>query len=242
MLKVRFAQRSAVTWTLGFLIAAVPLEFTHGEERDPICIEASATSSLENQFHSLNIEPSELLARLVWAESESLISGPTALAEKCEAQFVTYAKAIAWTVRARVELAKRNANLKKKFGSDWYGVVFKKDQFNPAVSKKSNFRKFFVCPQKSTRFLKYWFAVRELADKVTDKHTLSPLVTTPFERSEGYSLIAHLYYPLSLQATTTPPTWVTQFKQAKQEVRSLKLDGLTLNNACLWMFREKAHE
>lgn len=242
MLKISGAQFLRLPWSLGLLIALALGEFGYSEERDPICMENAASPSLESQFHHLSIEPAELLARLVWAEMESLISGPNAKPNKCAAKFETYAKAIAWTVRARVELSKRYPHLRKQFGADWYGVVFKKDQFNPAISKKSEYRKFFICPQKSPRFLKHWKGTHELADKVTDKHTLSPLVTTPLELSEGYSLIAHLYYPLSQQTTKIPPEWVTALERTKQNVRELKFDGITLGDECLWLFREKVRK
>ncbi|MBX9766848.1 MAG: hypothetical protein K2X47_06215, partial [Bdellovibrionales bacterium] len=145
-------------------------------------------------------------------------------------------------VRSRVELSRRFPRHRKTFGTDWYGVIFQRNQFNPAVSKKSAFRKLFMCPQKSPRFIESWARVRETAEKVTDKHSLSPLVTTPFEKSEGYSLVTHLYYPQSIQATNPPAEWVTAKKKEKLEVRGLKLDGVSLSDECLWMYREKKNE
>ena len=216
-------------------IASAFPSVSQSEERDPICLESSSAESVESKFLSLNVEDAELLARLTWAETESLLSGPKAGA--CVKNFDVYAKAIAWVVRARVDLARRNARHRKLFGSGWYGVIFKKGQFNPAVSRKSAFQKLFICPQKSSRFLKHWLQTQELADKVLDKHSLSPLVATRFEMSEGYSLVSHLYYPLSSQATSEPPAWVRDLRARKLQVRGLKLDGLSLSDDCLWMFR-----
>jgi hypothetical protein len=207
-----------------------------GEERDPLCLDATQAGSLESTFRSLNIDEAELLARLVLAETESLMSNDGNLS--CEKHFDAYANAIAWTLRSRVELSRRSTAQNRRFGNGWYGVIFKRNQYPSAVSQNSKFHKFFTCPQKSPRFLKSWFEMRNLTDKVTDGESISPLIISAHEISKGYSTITSFGSTFSKPASSNSPNRNNGYPRV-QRVRGLMVDGIMLSDRCLSLFRDK---
>jgi hypothetical protein len=59
---------------------------------------------------------------------------------------------IAWGVMNRVRLSAVSARARRDYGSGVVGVIFKPQQFNPAVSLKSAFSREFLCPRDAFRW------------------------------------------------------------------------------------------
>lgn len=158
----------------------------------PKCLERDPTDSVEYVAAKAKLSPKELLARLVYAEALSTGFGDDDLVHE----------AIAWGVMNRVRLAEHSASSKRSYGSGIRGVVFKKGQFNPAVSLKSPFSKDFLCPKERA----LWRMALEAAGKAMAGRK-NPFIQTPWEQESGLSLVVNFYYPKSVQANGTHAPW-----------------------------------
>lgn len=158
----------------------------------PQCLSREPSDSLEFVAAKAKLSEKELLARLVYAEALSTGFGDDALVHE----------AIAWGVMNRVRLAGRSESMKKSYGSGIRGVVFKKGQFNPAVSLKSPFSRDFMCPKERT----IWRLAVAAAGKAMAGER-NPLIQTPWEQEHSLSLVVNFYYPKSMQAKGPYPPW-----------------------------------
>jgi len=158
----------------------------------PKCLARDSSDSIEFVATKAKLSQKELLARLVYAEALSTGIGDNPLVHE----------AIAWGVMNRVRLAERSESMKKSFGSGTRGVIFKKGQFNPAVSRKSPFSRDFLCPKEST----LWRMALDAAEKAMAGEK-NPLIQTPWEQENNLSLVVNFYYPKSVQAKGPYPPW-----------------------------------
>ena len=158
----------------------------------PKCLTRDASDSIEFVAAKAKLSQKELLARLVYAEALSTGFGDAPLMHE----------AIAWGVMNRVRLAARSESMKKSYGSDIRGVVFRKGQFNPAVSTRSPFSRDFLCPKERT----LWRLALEAAGKAMAGEK-NPLIQTPWEQEHNLSLVVNFYYPKSVQAKGPYPPW-----------------------------------
>jgi hypothetical protein len=158
----------------------------------PKCLARDASDSVEFLAAKAKLSPKELLARLVYAEALSTGIGDDPLVHE----------AIAWGVMNRVRLAERSESMKRSYGSGIRGVVFKKGQFNPAVSLKSPFSKDFMCPKERA----IWRLSLEAAGKAMAGEK-NPFIQTSWEQENHLSLVVNFYYPKSIQAEGPYPPW-----------------------------------
>ena len=158
----------------------------------PKCLQRDSSDSVEFVAAKAKLSQKELLARLVYAEALSTGIGDDPLVHE----------AIAWGVMNRVRLAERSESMKKSYGSGIRGVVFKKGQFNPAVSLKSPFSKDFLCPKERA----IWRLAVAAAGKAMAGER-NPLIQTPWEQEHSLSLVVNFYYPKSIQARGPYPPW-----------------------------------
>ena len=158
----------------------------------PKCLAREPSDTVEYTAAKARLSPKELLARLVYAEALSTGFGDDPLVHE----------AIAWGVMNRVWLAERSESMKKSFGSGIRGVVFRKGQFNPAVSPRSPFSKDFLCPKEPALWR---FALEAAAKAMTGER--NPLIQTPWEHENHLSLVVNFYYPRSVQAKGPYPPW-----------------------------------
>jgi hypothetical protein len=142
----------------------------------------------------LRVKPSEaeLLARLAHAEGIS-----TGFPDDPRVY-----EAIAWGVMNRVRLAEASPRMRRRYGSGVAGVIFRKGQFNPAVSPRSRFSKAFLCPEHTDRWR---FAVAAAGTALAGQN--NPFIETPWEKTHGLSLVANFYYPNSVQARGPLAPW-----------------------------------
>ena len=136
--------------------------------------------------------PEELLARLVYGESHSTAFPDDPLVYQ----------GIAWGVMNRVRLGDASARMRKRYGKGVAGVIFRKSQFNPAVSPRSPFSKDFLCPKTPAR----WRLAMESARQALQGQQ-NPLIQTAWEKRHGLSLVVNFYYPQSIQARGPVPPW-----------------------------------
>ena len=158
----------------------------------PKCLTRDAADSVEFVAAKAKLSQKELLARLVYAEALSTGFGDDPLVHE----------AIAWGVMNRVRLAERSESMMKSYGSGIRGVIFKKGQFNPAVSPKSTFSKDFLCPKERM----IWRLAMAAAGKAMAGEK-NPLIQTPWEQGHNLSLVVNFYYPKSVQARGPYPPW-----------------------------------
>ncbi|OPY05517.1 MAG: hypothetical protein A4E67_01888 [Syntrophaceae bacterium PtaB.Bin038] len=158
----------------------------------PKCLARDPSDTVEYTVAKARPSQRELLARLVYAEALSTGIGDDPLVHE----------AIAWGVMNRVRLAERSESAKRSYGSGIRGVVFKKDQFNPAVSPRSPFSKDFLCPKEPA----LWKMAFEAAGKVLAGGK-NPFIQTLWEQENGLSLVVNFYYPKSVQAQGPHPPW-----------------------------------
>ena len=175
---------------VGFLVIAPVL--CAAADVAPKCLERDPSDSVEYVAAKAKLSPKELLARLVYAEALSTGFGDDPLVHE----------AIAWGVMNRVRLAEHSASSKRSYGSGIRGVVFKKGQFNPAVSPKSPFSKDFLCPKERA----LWRMALEAADKAMAGGK-NPFIQTLWEQENDLSLVVNFYYPKSVQAKGTHAPW-----------------------------------
>ena len=158
----------------------------------PRCLARDPSDTVEYVAAKAKLSPAELLARLVYAEALSTGIGDDPLVHE----------AIAWGVMNRVRLAERSESAKRSYGSGIRGVVFKKGQFNPAVSPRSPFSKDFLCPKERA----LWQMAVEAAGKAMAGGR-NPFIQTPLEQDNGLSLVVNFYYPKSIQADGIHAPW-----------------------------------
>jgi hypothetical protein len=158
----------------------------------PKCLARDASDSVEFLAAKAKLTQKELLARLVYAEALSTGIGDDPLVHE----------AIAWGVMNRVRLAERSESMKKSYGSGIRGVVFKKGQFNPAVSPRSPFSRDFLCPKERA----IWRLSLEAAGKAMAGEK-NPFIQTSWEQGNNLSLVVNFYYPKSIQAKGPYPPW-----------------------------------
>ncbi|MBF0118788.1 MAG: cell wall hydrolase [Desulfobacterales bacterium] len=170
------------------LILIIPLESL----AEPICLSPNEGKTIEEIIKSHKIQESELLARLAYAEGKSTGFPDDPLVYK----------GIAWGVMNRVRLSKASINMEKVFGKGISGVIFKKGQFNPAISKRSQFSKDFLCPDNVERFA----IVQKIAEEAIIGEN-NPFIQTAWEKEHNISLVVNFYYPSSIQAKGTLAPW-----------------------------------
>lgn len=158
----------------------------------PACLSPTPGKSIESALVAGGVESLELLARLVYAESISTGLGGDPLVPH----------AIAWGVMNRVRLGDRSPSMQRTYGRGIQGVVFKKGQFNPAVSERSQFSREFLCPEDGER----WRLARAAAETALNGRG-NPLIMTGWEREHNLSLIVNFYYPQSVQAKGPLAPW-----------------------------------
>jgi hypothetical protein len=163
-----------------------------GANDAPKCLARDPSDSVEFVAAKAKLSQKDLLARLVYAESLSTGFGDDPLVHE----------AIAWGVMNRVRLAERSESMKKSYGSGIRGVVFRKGQFNPAVSPQSPFSKDFLCPKERALWR---LAVAAAAKAMAGEK--NPLIQTPWEQENNLSLVVNFYYPKSIQARGPYPPW-----------------------------------
>ncbi|MEI2780996.1 MAG: hypothetical protein V9H25_06920 [Candidatus Competibacter sp.] len=87
-------------------------------------------------------------------------------------------QAIAWGVMNRVRLGEASSAMRRRYGDGVAGVIFRKGQFNPAVSPRSPFSRDFLCPQDSAR----WGLAMEAA-QIALRGRDNPFIQTAWERA-----------------------------------------------------------
>jgi hypothetical protein len=161
-------------------------------EELPLCIERSQSSSIEAQISVHSIPQVELLSRLVYAESQSTGFPDDPLVYQ----------GIAWGVMNRVRVGEKFPSKARIYGVGIAGVIFKKGQFNPAISLKSPYSKEFLCPRHGARW--QWALDASQAAQQSDQN---PFLQTSWEQQHGVSLVVNFYYPASIQARAPEAPW-----------------------------------
>lgn len=158
----------------------------------PVCMVLDPKASVESIVSEQLISDQELLARLVYAEG---------LSTGFPDEQAVY-DAIGWGVMNRVRLGEASQSMRRAYGQGIGGVIFKKGQFNPAVSKRSPFSKAFLCPDN----VLHWRMAKTAAAKAI-KGTSNPFIHTSWERRHDLSLVVNFYYPQSVQAREKLAPW-----------------------------------
>lgn len=158
----------------------------------PACFSQDGQTSTELIIDSHPMSDQELLGRLVYAEGMSTGFGDDRLVYD----------SIAWGVMNRVRLGKVSHSMQRAYGSGIRGVIFKKGQFNPAVSKRSQFSKTFLCPDHTSR----WTMAQSAAEAAI-KGAGNPFIQTSWEQQNNLSLVVNFYYPHSVQAQGRFAPW-----------------------------------
>lgn len=174
---------------LGLLLLGLPALALAGV---PICITVGDGESIEQAVRRHDPPALELLARLAHAEGRSTGHPADPLVYE----------AIAWGVMNRVRLGERSEAMRRRYGEGIAGVIFRKGQFNPAVSPRSRFSRELLCPSDHHSWaLATAGATAALAGKG------NPFVETEWERRQGLSLVVNFYYPNSVQARGPVAPW-----------------------------------
>lgn len=177
---------------LVLLIAWISPKQLLAEQLLPSCLTMNPNGSIAQTVLKTQPSSSELLARLVYAESRS-----TGFSEDHRVY-----QGIAWGVMNRVRLGEASPALRQRYGQGVSGVIFQRGQFNPAVSPRSPFSRDFLCPQDQTSWGQATTAA-SLALRGED----NPFIQTDWERRHGLSLVVNFYYPRSIQARGPLPPW-----------------------------------
>jgi hypothetical protein len=158
----------------------------------PACLTLQPASPVETSLKAAKISDAELLARLVYAEAAS-----TGFPDHRPVY-----EAIAWGVMNRVRLGDVSPSMQNVYGRGVRGVIFRKGQFNPAVSKKSPFSREFLCPRDPHR----WSMAQAAAQSAINGQ-INPFIATSWEKKHGISLVVNFYYPRSVQAKAPLAPW-----------------------------------
>ncbi len=187
------------TGVVGKLLVAVllnaSLPLAAGDEPVPVtpaCLTRGEGETTREAVLKIQPPEVELLARLTYAEASS-----TGFQDDPR----VYA-GIAWGVMNRVRLSAVSATARRDYGSGVAGVIFKPQQFNPAVSLKSPFSRDFLCPRDAGR----WTLAQEAARRALEAAD-NPFIQTPWEHKQGLSLVVNFYYPQSVQARGPLAPW-----------------------------------
>jgi len=188
------SETAVKSFRLFALIAAVMIcRIPDSSAQDlPVCLTCDGCPSIESLIAASKVAERELLSRLVYAESASTGS----------ADDPNVYEAIAWGVMNRVRLGEASGSMRGVYGEGVRGVIFKKGQFNPAVSRRSQFSKEFLCPRSAPRW-----AMACRAAEVALNGSDNPFIQTPWEKEHGVSLVVNFYYPLSVQAKAPTAPW-----------------------------------
>lgn len=188
-LHIQRAQRLGLSLLVGVLS---PIAVVLASENLPQCHSRGPGGSMEGVVMGASPTTSELLSRLAYAEARS-----TGFPEDP----LVY-EGIAWGVMNRVRLGEASRKMRRQFGEGVAGVIFRKGQFNPAVSPRSAFANDFLCPRDGARW--------RLAVAAATKALLgngNPFIQTEWERTRGLSLMVNFYYPASTQARGPLAPW-----------------------------------
>jgi hypothetical protein len=158
----------------------------------PACLTVGGRETIQSAVLNTRPDPAELLARLIYAESRS-----TGFADDAHVY-----RALAWGVMNRVRLGEASSAMRRRYGDGIAGVIFRKGQFNPAVSPRSPFSRDFLCPQDSAR----WGLAMEAA-QIALRGRDNPFIQTAWEHRHGLSLVVNFYYPGSSQARGPLAPW-----------------------------------
>ena len=90
---------------------------------------------------------------------------------------------------SRVRLDEASLSLGRRYGNGIPGVIFRKGQFNPAVSSRSPFSRDLLCPQAPAR----WQLAAEAAQQAL-RGQGNPFIQTPWEKAHGLSLVVNFYF------------------------------------------------
>ena len=196
------------------------LSYSAFAEVIPACLSSDPKASVESVTTSNNISDQELLARLVYAEGLSTGFPDDQLVYD----------AIAWGVMNRVRLGKSSQRMQHAYGKSIHGVIFKKGQFNPAISKRSPFSKAFLCPDHAM----HWNMARGAAKRAI-KGVNNPFIQTPWEKRNGLSLVVNFYYPKSTQAKGTIAPW--EGNKSLSFIGDILIDGKMLSADLIRFYR-----
>ncbi len=177
--------------TCACLAALLALPLTAGADL-PTCLATTEGATIEAVVRRHAPMDQELLARLAHAEGRSTGHPNDPLVYE----------GIAWGVMNRVRLAERSPTLRRRYGTGLAGVVFRKGQFNPAVSSRSRFSRELLCPSDPAT----WRLADEAAARALRGQD-NPFVQTGWERQHGLSLVVNFYYPGSEQAKGPHAPW-----------------------------------
>ena len=158
----------------------------------PACLARAAGETTHTALMKIQPADAELLARLAYAEGRS-----TGFADDHRVY-----QGIAWGVMNRVRLSEISATARRQYGGGVAGVIFKPQQFNPAVSLRSPFSKDFLCPQDPAR----WRLAVDAA-RAARRGQDNPFTQTLWEQRHGRSLVVNFYYPHSSQARGPLAPW-----------------------------------
>ncbi len=188
----------------------------------PLCIKLKETSTIELSVK--NLQDSAVLTRLVYAEGISTGYPDDPLVFE----------AIAWGVMNRVRLAEASQTKRRLYGSGIRGVIFKKGQFNPAVSRQSRFSKEFLCPTLTPS----WDLAVKAAEKAL-KGEGNPFLETPWEKAHNLSLVTGFYYPHSIQARSRLAPW--ENSRGMRFIGDVTIGGKALSSERVRFYRLTAH-
>lgn len=201
---------------------------------EPVCLKRPDGNTIQQVMEEVKIEDSELLARLVFAESLSTGVHRDPICRGLEREIL---EAITWGVFNRVHLAAKKPRFQKKYGDGLAGVIFKKGQFNPAISHRSRFSKYFLCPSRWPDWERLWGVAMAAVGKASQYPLKNPFLLTVWEKKEGLSLVTHFYYPKSSQKSATLPKWVDISDGSTTLVRDLYISGAHIKPECIYFFR-----
>jgi len=202
------------------MLLVLILSSTTLAEGMPECMISDPDESIESIAIDKQISRQELLARLVYAEGLS-----TGFADNK----LIY-EAIAWGVMNRVCLGEASQAMRHAYGRGIQGVIFKKGQFNPAVSKRSPFSKAFLCPDHFQR----WKMATDAAGKAI-RGIDNPFIQTPWEKRHDLSLVVNFYYPQSIQAKGKLAPW--EENKSLSFIGDILIDGKTLSAKNIRFYR-----
>lgn len=186
----------------------------------PKCVVIGQGETVQFAVMGANPASEELLARLAYAEGLSTGFPDDPLVYE----------AIAWGVMNRVRLGEVSAKMQRRYGSGVSGVIFRKGQFNPAVSARSRFSKDFLCPQNPGRWA---IAVEAARKSLTGKG--SPFIQSAWEKANGISLVVNFYYPQSPQARGPLPPW--EGSPALKFIGDISIGGVVLSAERIRFYR-----
>jgi hypothetical protein len=186
----------------------------------PVCVTPEQGETVEAAVRRLDPPPRELLARLVHAEGRSTGHAGDRLVYQ----------GIAWGVMNRVRLGDRSPTMRRRYGSGLAGVIFRKGQFNPAVSRRSQYAGEMLCPTDASTW-----QMAEDAAEVALRGRGNPFVQTEWEQQHGLSLVVNFYYPDSLQARGRLAPW--EGDGSLEFVGDLSLAGGTLPASRIRFYR-----